>query len=121
MGKRVHEEPGQESRQALASLLATEQELDARIAAAREEAQRIVTEGADAARKAEDEVPALIEGRVAALKSEIEGRLQRDLAKVEQDAQRAIARFQSVDPERTPDLVAAMVARVLAVGTGAAR
>ena len=75
MGKRVQEESGQESRQALATLLATEQELDARIAAARHEAERIVGEGAAAARQAEDELPALIEARTAQLNSEIEAQL----------------------------------------------
>lgn len=121
MGKRVQEESGQESRQALATLLATEQELDARIAAAREEAQQIVADGAKAEQEAEDEVPALIEARIATLRSEIEAQLQRDLATVEQDALHAIARFESVDPQRTPDLVALMVSRVLTVGPEAAR
>lgn len=121
MGKRVQEESGQESRQALATLLATEQELDARIAAARDEAERIVGEGAAAARQAEDELPALIETRTAALTSETEAQLQRDLATIEQDAQQAITRFEGVDPQRTPDLVALLVSRVLAVGAEAAR
>lgn len=121
MGKRVQEEPGQESRQALTTLLATEQELDARIAAAREEAQRIVADGVEAARHAEEEVPALVEARIAALRSAIEAQLLHDLAKVEQDAHHTIARFESIDPQRTPDLVALLVSRVLTVGSEATR
>jgi len=119
MGKRLQEDQGQESRQALATLLATEQQLDARLAAGREEAQRIIADGTEAARRTLDGGPALIEERSAALATEIETQLTRDLAAIETGAQQAIARYDAVDPRSAPDLVALVVARVLEAGNAA--
>jgi vacuolar-type H+-ATPase subunit H len=116
MAKGVQEEPGQESRQALSTLLATEEQLDARLTAAREEAQRIVAEGIEEARRTLEGAPALIEARSAALAAEIEAQLQRDLAAIEQSAADAIARYEAVDPDRSPDLVTLVVSRVLETG-----
>jgi vacuolar-type H+-ATPase subunit H len=116
MAKRVQEDEGQESRQALATLLAIEEQLDARLAAARDEAERIVAEGQEAARRAEDLVPALIEARTAAVTSAIQAQLTRDRASIEKQAEQAIARYDAVDPRRSPDLVTLVVSRVLEVG-----
>ena len=116
MGKRVQEDEGHESRQALATLLAIEEQLDARLAAAREEAERIVAEGREAARRAEDLAPALIEARTAAVTSAIQAQLTRDRVSIEEQAERAIARYDAVDPRRSPDLATLVVSRVLDVG-----
>jgi vacuolar-type H+-ATPase subunit H len=119
MRKRVQEADGQESRQALATLLATEEQLDARLAAAREEAKRVVAEGLEAARRAEEVAPALIEARTAAVTSAIQAQLTRDRAAIEEQAEQAIARYDGVDPRRSPDLVTLVVSRVLEVGNAA--
>lgn len=118
MEKRVQDDQGQD-RQALATLLATEEQLDARLAAAREEAARIVAEGVEAARGAESGAPALIEARSTALARELEAQLQRDLSAIEQGAAQAIARYDAVDPRHATDLVALVVSRVLEVGSAA--
>lgn len=119
MRKRVQEADGQESRQALATLLATEEQLDARLAAAREEAKRVVAEGLEAARRAEEVAPALIEARTAAVTSAIQAQLTRDRAAIEEQAEQAIARYDGVDPRHSPDFVTLVVSRVLEVGNAA--
>ena len=102
----------------LSLLLASEMRLAQQLDAARGEAERILRDAEDYARRAEEGCAATIEERTAAAAAASERQLEEALARVQADLESDVKRFEHVDVARDEELVR-LVLRALMSDTGA--
>ena len=98
-------------------LVATEQRLEASVADARAEAERIVEEAHTAARGGEQAFERECQEALAQIQSDIETTRDRAIAAIAADARRRAQAFDEVTEDRVAELAAYVVDRVIGVAT----
>ena len=98
----------------LLRLVETEQQLDGELAAARDEAARLVAAARASALERERLVAAEVDAESARVRTEIAGQLESRLAAIAAEGEQQVRGYRSVDDERVGMLAAGMVRRLVA-------
>ena len=111
--KQNHAGANEPRRNTLSELLASEGQLESRLAQARSEADRLVREATAYAEDVERACAKTIEERIAAIRAQAEAEFERSLGTITADATRETAQLDQVDAQQMEELVRLVLARLV--------